>query len=1467
MMSNRSSIKWIGAAIVASAGTLLLLAPSSPRLVVSGIVSRIPAARTALSFRGTGFSRVASNAFESDRGGSLSGTGRTGGLAVTAPPHAGGVFDVRDSGGKRRASVHLAKAATAQPAEVESGIVTYRDVYPNVDVVAVRDVERFELGYVVHSTAPPELALDVTADGGKLLIERQTGAAVLQAGNGKPKLRIDPPVAFDTNGERRQGSYVLADADTLRISVDLRGMRPPIFIDPAFYIPYWTLVEDGRAPGGDAYNEKRQSRQNQIALNEATGRPWLIRPSATLDLMRQEEAVGTLWPEDYYESVAGTPRVANSTAPTPQHPLISQEFERTVYRESETYEWRDNAWQLLPHVGLPGLVDPSFAFANGKMFATGGQLHGVAEQDALTYASVVFQNDGNGWIAKGVPGGPPARVRAASAVLGSKLVVFGGRSLNSGSDLLNDTWTYDGVAWKRVPTSNPPPACESSQLLQDTRRQRLVLVGGNCTFGTLDFQPSDSDGFRLWEFDGVDWIRRFDIMDPALPRSFKLRRRVAAAWHPLRQTTVLFGGFVDVTEQCPRTDTDLASARHQADVDFFLRNDYTLKQQLESEGCWGGYVHDTWEWDGTALRQLTSVAFGGRNPPRYDTPMPVFQQLAGSIAAPRTASDVVAGSTTTKLWPWRYDVGTSHFLQRSALERSNAQPGVANAPVVSRLGGRALDAASTAGAVVSPFFAPHARPQLLVLPDNGKLLVFFADDGHVYETDLNTWVDRTPATSPFASGKNDFFAATFDTRNQRTVLFDPVDGATWEHAAAGWHRLDVTTPPGPWDKAVFTQDWWRTVSDLSDTSLGYRALWLKPPVMTFDRARGRTIMLHRNALWELDGSSWAQFATPAALKDCKASTLMAFGGARNKTVVVGCTVPAQTWEWDGASWAGPFASPYQDRVGQTIYGYLGTMQLEHQHPNALFESPTLGAVGIVDAAGSLRLWKGGPTWELGPTAKDPAETQAYDVYAANLSAPPSMWTAFFPPVIEDFGAKRLLEFRDGIRATQELKLGLQVTSSWEDALVGLTGPGAGTEPTVAVNPFPMELLPLEAVRPFRFADPATSTDPAGNPKVVTAQEQIANIFWPLRFLPDPVAKRVHILTHRGVFWELGSERLSDLGESCSTSADCQDERGGCYQGVCCNVPCDGRCLTCNGAHPGTCEALPAGAAEPQGRCGGGECAGVCSGVTQESNGFPLSACTFPPGRACGGSPSCSNGQLTGGGTCADNGPTCVAAAPIPVACGGGMKCADDTQCKPACTTPGDCQAPNQICSPDGTHCIPDGKVCHNNAECPKFNDCAADGKSCKPDAVLAAATAQGVAPSTWTPKIVRTPQEVAAWLVSQGYPLDEEGRVRLVTKAIGVVEPVFDPNKKTPITQFGRCIDRIDACRFATDKLDECVAATPRCVTDTPWLDDPGGFDCCPSACLTHYFDLRTTESGPEAMVDLAEGDCYPQLKEELEAP
>jgi hypothetical protein len=109
-------------------------------------------------------------------------------------------------------------------------------------------------------------------------------------------------------------------------------------------------------------------------------------------------------------------------------------------------------------------------------------------------------------------------------------VVFGGRDAQG--QLLGDTWAWDGQTWSPVPTAHTPPPRMDASMAFDEARDRIVLFGGR----TLDPSAPLAD---TWEFDGNDWIER------STPTSPDPRFGHVTTFDPLRQRTVLFGGFTN----------------------------------------------------------------------------------------------------------------------------------------------------------------------------------------------------------------------------------------------------------------------------------------------------------------------------------------------------------------------------------------------------------------------------------------------------------------------------------------------------------------------------------------------------------------------------------------------------------------------------------------------------------------------------------------------------------------------------------------------------------------------------------------------------------------------------------------------------------------------------------------------------------------------------------------------------------
>jgi hypothetical protein len=70
--------------------------------------------------------------------------------------------------------------------------------------------------------------------------------------------------------------------------------------------------------------------------------------------------------------------------------------------------------------------------------------------------------------------------------------------IGSGSDtFLGDVWAWDGEAWEEIPTSNTP-ARSGLNVAYDPQRDRFILFGGVDRPGGAALQDT-------WEWDRVEW--------------------------------------------------------------------------------------------------------------------------------------------------------------------------------------------------------------------------------------------------------------------------------------------------------------------------------------------------------------------------------------------------------------------------------------------------------------------------------------------------------------------------------------------------------------------------------------------------------------------------------------------------------------------------------------------------------------------------------------------------------------------------------------------------------------------------------------------------------------------------------------------------------------------------------------------------------------------------------------------------
>jgi hypothetical protein len=203
-------------------------------------------------------------------------------------------------------------------------------------------------------------------------------------------------------------------------------------------------------------------------------------------------------------------------------------------------------------------------------------LFGGADETAVRHDT--WSWNGVAWRRVATSGPAPRTFPAAAYDADARTAfIFGGNRVLFGTDSSRDTfladlWGWDGQRWQQRSGVGPMPAARAEAvMIYDQKRRRLVLFGGYRTEAGRRIQLGDT-----WEWDGTVWT----LMSESGPTP---RNNAAMAYDPVRGVAVLFGG---------------------------------------SDGVASG---ETWEWDGSRWMRI-----GPPTEPRYNSVM-VYDEAAHRI--------------------------------------------------------------------------------------------------------------------------------------------------------------------------------------------------------------------------------------------------------------------------------------------------------------------------------------------------------------------------------------------------------------------------------------------------------------------------------------------------------------------------------------------------------------------------------------------------------------------------------------------------------------------------------------------------------------------------------------------------------------------------------------------------------------------------------------------------------------------
>ncbi|MBK8975298.1 MAG: hypothetical protein IPM29_05190 [Planctomycetes bacterium] len=368
---------------------------------------------------------------------------------------------------------------------------------------------------------------------------------------------------------------------------------------------------------------------------QVTGDTWLFN--------------GTDW-RQANPTVSPGPRMAElAFDPTTLRVLLFGGQDGGGARYSDTWAWDGTNWTPLTSPQTPpARFDHALAtdWIRGRVVMFGGWDNG--------FLADTWEWAGGAWTPFAGTG-PSARSEHKMAFAGGDVWMFAGESA---AGRQQDTWAFDGIAWRQLPFTNPPSVREEAILADLLPHGAALLFGGwHSTTGHL----ADT-----WLLTPGGWTE----LTPATPLGVGT---AAAAHDPTTGTTLVFGGYYDNgisdrtfarrngtwTEPSPaarpaaRVESAMAydplrsefvlfggvnGSSNYADTWVFRGGNWVQRSPATSpQARWGhamtfdasrgtvvlfsgrlggtsGTLQDTWEWDGTTW----SPILGQQPPPRED---------------------------------------------------------------------------------------------------------------------------------------------------------------------------------------------------------------------------------------------------------------------------------------------------------------------------------------------------------------------------------------------------------------------------------------------------------------------------------------------------------------------------------------------------------------------------------------------------------------------------------------------------------------------------------------------------------------------------------------------------------------------------------------------------------------------------------------------------------------------------------
>ncbi|GCE06571.1 hypothetical protein KDAU_39000 [Dictyobacter aurantiacus] len=261
--------------------------------------------------------------------------------------------------------------------------------------------------------------------------------------------------------------------------------------------------------------------------------------------------------------------------------------------------------------------------------------------------------NGHGWKQLHPASSPPALQGTMVYDAASQRVILFLYQVQSAGKVANEMWSWDGTTWQQLYPETMPEAVGASMAYDEARHEIVLFGGGVPSMRTVTLINT------TWTWDGMNWRRQYPATSPS-PRS-----GAAMTYDAAHQQIILYGGAGDgsgassVASETWIWDGMTWQQHNGAGIPFQDQNVRLVYDSVTQQTLLFGATNSdaTWTWNGS--QWVRTTAHGAPTTPYLSAS--AYDNAAQSVIVYAAQGDSKMGATpVSQTWIWN---GTVWKLQ------------------------------------------------------------------------------------------------------------------------------------------------------------------------------------------------------------------------------------------------------------------------------------------------------------------------------------------------------------------------------------------------------------------------------------------------------------------------------------------------------------------------------------------------------------------------------------------------------------------------------------------------------------------------------------------------------------------------------------------------------------------------------------------------------------------------------------